>query len=231
VDVSAFQPKMLTFLQKYNTLSVSFGNGSYYSSYPMEEKMKKTVCVIFAVVFICVFFSGCSKKVDAASSQKEETGIKVDAVKITDDIDSAFKVQAQIQSDPFRSGGGDLGIVGTIEDGKLTLSIANPEEDFLHDPFDLDLGCDTEGMRIGELKIATSGASVILDNSQSGWSLTIWFATMDGNVNFYGVDVPFKKGWNFFEGALGVSMENPQIWTSLQDVYEKGYYKWTLAAQ
>jgi hypothetical protein len=196
-----------------------------------EDKMKKAVCVIFAVVFICVFFFGCSKKDVAESSQGEENGIKVDAVKITNDIDSTFKVQAQMQSDIFHSGGGDLGIAGNIENGELTISISNPKEDFLHDPLDLDLGCDTEGMRIGELKISTSGASVILDNSRSGWSLTIWFANKDGNVNFYGVDVPFKEGWNFFEGALGVSMENPQIWTSLQDVYEKGYYKWTLLAQ
>jgi hypothetical protein len=45
-----------------------------------------------------------------------------------------------------------------------------------------------------------SNAYATLENRQSGGSVYIWFANQDGIVDFYGVTVSLKKGWNFVEG-------------------------------
>ena len=197
--------------------------------------MKKAKYVIFAVVFICVFFGGCEKKADATSSQT--TGLKVEASKITDDLDATFKVQAEMDK-TWGRGGGDLGIVGTIESGRLTISVPDPEEDFLHNPFDVNLGSDTEGLKIAQLSISTSTEPVLLwDNSFYNDTLpgypfhaTIWFANKDGDIDCgYGA-VPIKQGWNFFRGEPGFPIdtwEGTQTiypgWTSLQEVYTNGF--------
>jgi hypothetical protein len=183
--------------------------------------MKKTRAMTFVLVIMCVLLGACDKK-------KEELGFKVDGIKITNDIDSVFKVQARFQSDLFRDGGGDLGIVGTIENGNLTISVPVPKEEMLHSPIDLDLGSDTEEMKIAQLDISTSNAYAMLENRQSGGSVYIWFANQDGIIDFYGVAVSLKKGWNFVEGFQGNPIPAAQVWASLQDVYEKGFYQWIL---
>jgi hypothetical protein len=191
--------------------------------------MKKTTVMTFALVITCMLLGACEKKSNGAPSvPKEEPELKADGIKITNDIDSVFKVQAQFQSDLFRGGGGDLGIVGAIENGNLTISVPAPQEEMLHWPSDLDLGSDTEGMKIAQLNISTSNAYAALDNRQSGGSVYIWFANKDGVVDFYGVPVSLKQGWNFVEGFQGNPVAGGRVWTALQDVYEEGYYRWIL---
>ncbi|MDR2493599.1 MAG: hypothetical protein LBD24_00060 [Spirochaetaceae bacterium] len=122
-------------------------------------------------------------------------------------------------------GNTDLGIIGAIEDGKLTISVPEPTEEMLWPPGDNDFGCETEGMKISELRISTSKASVVLDQSQSGITIGIWYANKAGVVDFLGDNrkVSLEAGWNFVENS-----PNARVWTSLQDVYEEGYYKWKL---
>jgi hypothetical protein len=191
----------------------------------------KLVFMIWTMAFI-VSLIGCNKT--AANSQPKEQEkplLMVEAVKVTNDIDSTFKVQAVMEGDAWGSGNSDLGIVGAIEDGKLTISIVEPTEEMLWDPLENDLGCETDGMKISQLHISTAKASIVLDQPRAGGNIAIWYANKDGVVDFLGDNgkVSLKSGWNFIEVFQRSPVPNANVWTSLQDVYEKGHYKWILA--
>jgi hypothetical protein len=188
----------------------------------------RLVFVVLAIAFILIFI-GCNK-LSAQIKGQEQPVLKVEAVKVTNDIDSTFKVQAAMEGDIWGSGNSDLGIVGAIENGKLTISIPEPTEAMLWDPLGNDLGSETEGLKISRLHVTTSKASIILDQPQAGGNVAIWYANKDGVVDFLGDNgkISLKGGWNFIEMFQGSPVPNANVWTSLQDVYEKGHYKWIL---
>ena len=193
-----------------------YGNNNLRS-----RTMKQNIFVVFVLVVTCTFFSSCDKN-------KGGNRIEVNEFKITNDIDSTFNVQAQMLGDNWNTGGGDLGIVGRIENGYLTISIPAPKEEMLNHPVDLDLGCNTDEMKIANLSVSTSNSIIILENFHSGEYVSIWFSNKDGDIDFYGVTVSLKKGWNFIEGASVRGNYEARTWTSLQDAYEEGSYNWAL---
>jgi hypothetical protein len=180
-------------------------------------------------IFVLSFFVSCSKNENKQGRIPEETTLTVNSVKVTNDIDSVFRVQATVPRGMWERGNFDLGIVGKIEEGNLNISIPELSEEMIISPADLeDLGYEPEDIKINRLTISTSQAYLLLENPQSGGDVSIFYSNMEGNIDFYGEKVPFKKGWNFIETFEGSVIPNANVWTSLQDVYEKGYYKWTL---
>ncbi|MHC6202829.1 hypothetical protein ACYULU_06505 [Breznakiellaceae bacterium SP9] len=168
---------------------------------------------------VMVSLTGCSKA-DQASA-KAQGSFQVAAVKVTEDIDSTFKVQAAIPGID-RAPPDDLGIVGSIQDGKLTISIPEPTEEQLHFPGEFDFNTETEDIKIGYLRISTSKADLLLENRQNGDSVDIWYANKDGTVIFLWAEerrAALKRGWNFIAPE--------EVYTSLQEVYDNGY-KWVL---
>jgi hypothetical protein len=159
-----------------------------------------------------------------------QAGPTVEAVKITNDIDSTFKVQAEIPGGMWVRENKDLGIVGSIENGRLSLSLpATFTEEQLSSPTELDdVSYGPPELKIARIYISTSKSPVVLRNPQSGGDVTLWYANMDGDIDFYGNVVSFKKGWNFIEGFQGTLISGGKVWTTLQDVYDQGYYRWEL---
>jgi hypothetical protein len=187
----------------------------------------------FGFILVC-----CNKTVakDAVLQISGETATNnLDAVlqvvgeKITNDLEAIFKVQAELLPNQSASKGLDLGIIGTIQNGRLTISVPNPEEEKLFDPRISDIPTNTEGLKIACLHISTSKSSLVLKNKWEGddWgmeTIEIWYANKEGNVGFSSATglnmAPFKRGWNF---VVPGRLFEDATWTSLQDVYDLGF--------
>jgi len=156
---------------------------------------------------------------------KAAAQIKVEGVKVTTDIDSVFKVQAGFRGTNSRPNGIGLGVVGGIEDGKLTLTIPGTFNDSqLFDARSYDLGSDVTGLKLGRLEIRTSRADVLLHYDENGEDIIIYYANKDGVVDFgLGGRVALKAGWNFVQGFEGEVYDGAPVHYSLAEVYNIGF--------
>jgi len=179
--------------------------------------VKKIFYTVIAAIFIFAFLAGCGN-----------SGIKVEKVKITNDLNATFDIQARVTRAAYDGEDGDFGIVGNIKNGQLNIDISKPDEIFLHVIEDLNFSSSVQGMRVGELWISAPEGTVRLENSQSGDSIAIWGANKDGVVKFRSAEVSLKKGWNFIESSMLDGNPDARVYTSLNDVYKKGSYTWVL---
>jgi hypothetical protein len=192
--------------------------------------MKKHTFFKIGVLAFGLVLVGCSK---TAAQNITVAGLQVTGEKAVNDLDSTFKVQATLVPNSSVTQGTDLGIVGTIQDGKLTMSVPNPTEDQLFDPKLSDIPA-TDGLKVAFLCISTSKDTLVLRDRFPGddWgmeTIEIWWANKDGAIGFYSeaagqlIMASVKQGWNFIVPERLLE-DGEGTWTSLQEANEWGFH-------
>ena len=114
--------------------------------------------------------------------------------------------------------------VGTFKNLTLDLSVPVPSE--VGSPAHWDYQFEPEELRIAQLSELYSFVEgserldFVLEHMQSGDPVYIWYATMDGSVDFGNGFKSIKEGWNIFD-------YDGRSYTSLEDVYQN-YFAWKL---
>ncbi|GMO37231.1 MAG: hypothetical protein Ta2B_16990 [Termitinemataceae bacterium] len=195
--------------------------------------MKKNVFCVAMFGMVLAFglvVLGCNKANAQSSANKK--GFIVEGIKVTDDLNKEFKVDAEMRGNIAGSGGGDLGIVGNIKDGRLQMTIPIPSAKQLHGSpqamyNDSNIEKFGEGMMLGQLYVNASGGVRLELHPQGGFGdlMEIWYANKDGDISYYdGGTQHLKQGWNFIENSLDAPVS---VFSTLEEVYDYGH-SWEL---
>jgi hypothetical protein len=164
----------------------------------MKRNIKITLISIGAILILLVVFVVIITKINSDNSTL--------SIKYTGVIDDYGNIAASGKSIPITaktSDGFDLGVVGSLENGTLTIVIPPIPDDYLSE-FE-------EGS--SKLAIIRFGGDNYLElENNEGGIITFWFFNKPTKFE----DHSFVKGWNF-------SYRTERLYRSLRHVYDSGY--------